>query len=459
MSANPSLTESLPDRLRNVRVGVREDLEVSRHLFRNEPAYIVRDPISFQSFRFDTIDYGIFVRISTDKTLGDLYEELVVGDVLDADDEQRYYSFIFQLHRSGLLALPVSDATLLYKRFQAREASKARNRWKSFFFFQVPLWNPDRFLDRTVHLARPLFTRTAFMVWCLVIISALYVVAVRWRDLFQPLEALLAMRNLIIMWITLVGLKFFHEFGHAFACKRFGGVVPEIGAMFIVGTPIAYVDATASWGFPSRLKRMIVGLGGMYFESFFAAIAVFVWAASEPGLIKSIAYNTMLLASVVTILFNINPLMRFDGYYLFSDLVEIPQSARPIWRGDSRGAQTQGIGTRSGIATALCCPANNAAWIWRGFDVVPGRAYAGYCYDDCLQVAAAGTAAGWAVCAVCLMGFYQTVVWLSAVCRRDATGAGTSNAGRCQSGGLHIAGGFMAAGPAAHLGGRDSLFR
>lgn len=324
MSATAPPAPNLAERLRNVRVGIRGDLEVSRHLFRNEPAYIIRDPISFQSHRFAVSDYAILVRISTDITLGELFESLVREGQLQNTDEEHYYSFVFQLHRLGLLALPVSDAALLYKRYQARQAAKAKSRWKSILFFQLPLWNPNRFLDLTVQLARPLFTRTAFVIWCLVVLSALYVAAARWDDLFQPLEALLATRNLVIMWITLVTLKFFHEFGHAFACKRFGGVVPEIGAMFIVGTPIAYVDATASWGFSRRIERMIVGLAGMYFESFFASIAVFVWAASEPGLIKAIAYNTMLLASVVTILFNINPLMRFDGYYLFSDLVEIP---------------------------------------------------------------------------------------------------------------------------------------
>lgn len=322
MSVAPA--ENLAERLRNVRVGLRDDLEVSRHLFRSVPAYIVRDPISFQSHRFDVSDYSILVRISTDKSLGQLFEELVSEEALAAEDEERYYTFVFQLHRLGLLALPVSDAALLYRRFQSRQAAKAKARWKSIFFFQLPLWNPDRFLDLTVQFARPLFTRAAFVVWSLVVLAALYVCAVRFDELFQPLEAILATSNLVIMWVTLIGLKFVHEFGHAYACKRFGGAVPEIGAMFILGTPIAYVDATASWGFSRRRERMIVGLGGMYFESFIAAIAVFVWAISEPGLIKAIAYNTLLLASVVTILFNINPLMRFDGYYLFSDLIEIP---------------------------------------------------------------------------------------------------------------------------------------
>ena len=127
-----------------------------------------------------------------------------------------------------------------------------------------------------------------------------------------------------LMWITLVLLKICHEFGHAYACRCFGGHVPEMGAFFIAGTPCAYVDATSSWGFSSKWRRIAVALAGMYIELMIAAIAVFVWAFSTDPMVRSIAYNIIFLAGATTILFNANPLMRYDGYYVFSDLVEIP---------------------------------------------------------------------------------------------------------------------------------------
>ena len=114
----------------------------------------------------------------------------------------------------------------------------------------------------------------------------------------------------------MTALKVWHELGHAYACKISGGVVPDMGAFFMVGLPMAYVDVSSSWSFASQRRRMLVGLGGMYFESIAAAIAVFVWAATGPGIANSAAHFVVLMASLVTVIFNANPLMRYDGYYI-----------------------------------------------------------------------------------------------------------------------------------------------
>ena len=126
-----------------------------------------------------------------------------------------------------------------------------------FLFLRVPLWNPDAFLDRTVGLAKSLFSRPAFLFWALLLLSAGVILIRRWGELTEPLQGLLAAGNLPLMWITLVVLKVFHEFGHAYACKHYGGQVPEMGAYLIVFTPCAYMDATASWGFTSKRERLM----------------------------------------------------------------------------------------------------------------------------------------------------------------------------------------------------------
>ena len=115
-----------------------------------------------------------------------------------------------------------------------------------------------------------------------------------------------------------------HEFGHAIMCRRFGGEVHTMGVMFMVFTPMPYVDATSSWSFRSRWQRVLVGAGGMIPELFVAAGMIFVWANTGEGTLHSLAYNIMFVASVSTLLFNANPLMRFDGYYILSDLLDIP---------------------------------------------------------------------------------------------------------------------------------------
>ncbi len=322
-SDNPA-PQRLATKLRSVHVNLREDLEVSRHSFRGEPSYIVRDPMTFHSQRFTLADYQIFVRIDATRSLADIFKELVSGGKLRDDDEERFYRFIMSLHGLGFLHLPISDSKLLYRRYLTRQQARRREKLLGFLFLRIPLWNPDRFLDRTMHLVRPLFSPLFFVFWLLLIGSAGYVAARQWEELARPLEGVLVAGNLPLMWATLIGLKLIHEMGHAYACKHYGGHVPEIGAYLIVFTPCAYMDASASWGFVRKWERIVVCLGGMYFELMVAAVAVLVWATSDAPLLKAIAYNVIFLASTVTVLFNINPLLRYDGYYILSDLLEVP---------------------------------------------------------------------------------------------------------------------------------------
>lgn len=323
-SRSSAATPSPAAHLRGVHVGVRDDLEVTRHLFRGAAAYVVRDPVTFHSHRMEPEDYDILIRIQAQRPLGEIFDELCAAGKIRREDEEPFYQFVMELHRMGFLRLPIADDKLLYRRYQAKERARRRAQWTGILFLRVPLWNPNAFLDRTIRLARPLFGRTAFLLWMALMVVAGYVLWARREDLKEPLQGLLAAQNLLLMWLTLIVLKTFHEFGHAYACKHFGGHVPEMGAYFILFTPCAYVDATACWGFPRTRDRVIVCLAGMYVESILAAMAVFVWALTGPSLINSVAYNAMFLAGMVTVLFNINPLMRYDGYYVLSDLLGIP---------------------------------------------------------------------------------------------------------------------------------------
>lgn len=324
-AANPEAgTPGLSERLGRVCVGVRRDLEISRHVFRGQPCYIVRDPVTFQSHRLEPDDYHVMMSIDPARPLGEIFGELVEHGYYESDQHETFYAFVLSLHRFGFLRLPISDEKSLYKRHQARVAARARQRIVGFLFLQVPLVNPNAFLERTLPYVRWLYSRAFFAVWLAIVAAAGYVAALNRAALAAPLNGLLATENLPVLWTTLIVLKVLHEFGHAYACKHFGGHVPEMGAYIIMFTPCAYVDATAAWGFPRRLHRLAVSLAGMYVELLIAAVAVFVWAATPPSLINSIAYNVIFLASSVTILFNANPLMRYDGYYILSDLLEVP---------------------------------------------------------------------------------------------------------------------------------------
>ena len=324
MSNSDGQTVSLAERLGSVRVGARRDLEVSRHVFRGQPTYIIRDPITFDSHRFSPSDYQLFIAIDSSRTLSEIFADQVAREILEQEQEESFYQFVFSLHRLSFLNLPMSDDKILYRRYQARQSVRRRQKLMGFLFLQIPLINPNAFLERTMPLMRWLYSPITFGLWLLLVGSAAYVAAAHGSELLRPANGLLATRNLVFMWFTLISLKVVHEFGHAYACKRFGGHVPEMGIYLIAFTPCAYVNATAAWGFSRKLERLIVSLAGVYVEIAIAAVAVFVWAATGPSLLNSVAYNVMFLASAVTLLFNINPLMRYDGYYVLSDFLEVP---------------------------------------------------------------------------------------------------------------------------------------
>ncbi len=315
---------TLADRLRSVCVGTRQDLEVTRHLFRGRPAYLVRDPMTLQSHRLDPDDYAVFVAIDPARTLGEIFETLAERGTVTRSDEPAFYRFVFTLHQLGFLSLPIANDKLLYDRYIAKRKARRTKTLLNLFFLRIPLINPDPMLTRTVNATRFLFTRWFFRLWLGLVTAAVYIGYRNWDALTEPLEGILPTHNVPLLALTLVTLKLLHELGHAYACKHLGGAVPEMGVYLIVGAPCAYMDATASWSFTRKRDRILVALAGMYVELLCAAVAMFVWVLSPPGLIHDIAFNVVFLAGIVTVLFNVNPLMRYDGYYILSDWLEIP---------------------------------------------------------------------------------------------------------------------------------------
>lgn len=323
MNAAPA-KPSLADRLRDVVVSLRGELDISRHVFRDGPAYVVRDPVTFATHRFDPQDYRIITAIRRDTTLGEIYAHLVATGDLTEHEEEDFYAFILELHQRSLLSLPVNDADALYQRFERRRRAEQLAKVLGIFFLRVPLFNPNAFLTRTLPFFRWLFTTPALFLWLMLTATAASVAISRFDELTSPVLTVIQGNNAYMLIAALLGLKVIHEFGHAYACRAFGGHVPEMGVFLVLFTPMAYVDATDSWMFTKTHRRAIVTLGGVYFESIVGAFAVFVWAATEPSTLNTLAYQVIVLSTVTTALFNLNPLLRYDAYYLASDLSGVP---------------------------------------------------------------------------------------------------------------------------------------
>ena len=309
--------------LRPVRAILRSDLQITRQVYQGEPVYVVHDPVSFASHRLPLETYRIVTLLGPETSLGDVFEIMVSEGEFERDEEHEFYGLLSQLFHNGLLILPFHDGNKLFASHERMTSLFRRGRLRSVLFMTVPLSNPDAFLTRTAPRLKWMFTRTFFFVWILFGLAAGGVMVSRFTEFLEPLNGILAYKNLPFLWGSLILLKIWHELGHGYACKVFGGRVPEMGTILIAGNPLAYVDASSAWSFPEKRRRLIVMLGGMFFESLVAIPAVFIWASTTNPLLQSCTYNLIFTATVVTLLFNINPLMKFDGYFIMSELMGI----------------------------------------------------------------------------------------------------------------------------------------
>lgn len=311
------------DRLGELPLAIRSDLHVSRQMQQGKAVYVVHDPVSFRTHRLTLENYQLLVRLNPAENLGSNFQTLVRQGHLSTDDREYFYQFALHLHQLGMIVLPVANGAKLYEQHGRQMAAKKRGRLQSILFLRVPLAHPDAFLARTAPRVKWLFHSAFVAVWALAGLLALYLIGSRFAEFMQPVNSLLATENLPFLWLSFVVLKVWHELGHGYACRIHGGAVPEMGMLLIVGTPAAYVDATAAWSFPERWKRLVVMLGGMYFETLVAIPAVFVWAFSNSPMLSSCAYQLVMMASLITVLFNANPLMKYDGYFIAGELLGI----------------------------------------------------------------------------------------------------------------------------------------
>lgn len=326
----PTFSESWY-RVADLKVKLRPSAQISRQHYRGDRWYVVRDPAGNQFHRLSAPAYNFVGLLDGSRTVAEAWE-LVGGQLADdAPTQNEVIQILSQLHAANLLEANVTpDAAVLLKRHKKQQQRKWQGRLMNILFPRIPLWDPDRFLVRWMPVMRHLLSWWFAFVWLAVVGAAVAVVAPRWPELQAAAMNAIRPDQWPFLWATFVVIKLIHELGHGFTCRRFGGEVHELGIMFLVFVPAPYVDASSAWSFQSKWAKIFVGAGGMIFELFVASIAAFIWASTKPGQdfygipINGIAYNTMLIASVSTIIFNANPLLRYDGYYMLSDFLEIP---------------------------------------------------------------------------------------------------------------------------------------
>jgi putative peptide zinc metalloprotease protein len=315
----------------NLKPKLRGTAQVSRQYYRGERWYVVRDAASNQFHRLSDTAYRFIGLLDGSRTVGEAWD-LVGGQLADdAPTQPEVIQILSQLYAANLVETDIPpDSAVLLRRHKKQMQRKMQGRLMNVLFPRIPIWDCDRFLVRWMPLARIAFSRIGAIIWLLVVGLAIAAVAPQWQDLKTAAAEAVNIKdnweNAFYLWAVFVAIKFIHECGHAFGCRRFGGECHEMGIMFLVFIPTPYVDASTAWAFPSRWQRIFVGAAGMIVELFVASLCAFIWLATKDShsLVSHLAYNAMLIASVSTVVFNANPLLRYDGYYMLSDWLEIP---------------------------------------------------------------------------------------------------------------------------------------
>ena len=331
----PTFSESWY-RVSALRPRLRSTLQTHRQHYRGQMWHVIQDPSNNQFFRLNEAAYRFVALLDGRRTVSAVWnicnEQL--GD--SAPTQGEAIQLLGQLYTSNLLMGDMPpDAEGLFRRYKKRVTREIQGYLTNLLFIRIPLIDPDWFLDRFLGLFGAVFSWWGLVVWAALLVTGVYFIADRTDELVSRAANILDPAGLPLLYASFVLVKVFHEFGHAFACKKFGrasgsgGEVHVMGVMFLIFTPLPYVDASSAWALRSKWHRVTVGASGMLVELGIAAVAAVVWSETgQSSVLHGIAYNVMFIASVSSLLFNGNPLLRYDGYYIFSDLVEIPNLAQ-----------------------------------------------------------------------------------------------------------------------------------
>ena len=304
---------------------LRPEVRTQRQHVREQRWYLLVNPTNGRQFRVNEQAWAFIGRCDGSLTVEQVWNALLQQFRDDAPTQNEVIQLLNQLDEHELIAYEhAADAETLARRRSERTKAKVQG-FVNPFAMRVPLGDPSAFLKKLDAWPRVLFNRLTFALWLVAVGAAFIAAAAHWDSLALHAKSYMATpRYLLIAWIVFPLLKAFHEMAHALAVRRWGGTVGGIGFSLFVLVPAPYVDASASAAFRSRHQRVIVGAAGMMVELAVASLALLVWLNVQPGIVSDIAFVTMFIASVTTLLFNGNPLLPFDAYFIACDVLDLP---------------------------------------------------------------------------------------------------------------------------------------
>ena len=317
------------ERRKQVRVRLRRDLAIEAQRYEGRTFHVVKDPVSLRYYRLKDNEYFLLQYLDGKHTLEDAQKEYEVRyrpDRLKLEDLEQ---FAQQLINAGLAQ---NESPRAGKQLYEQRAKRKRSEWMqtltNILYIKIPVFDPDRLLKRMLVWVGWIFSLSFFALSVGLMLSAGLLILTHFETFRAKLpeqQVFFRFQTVMYMWAALGVVKVIHEFGHGLSCKVFGGEVHEMGALLLCLSPALYCNVSDAWTLPNKWHRIIISAAGIYVELVIAAIATFVWWNTAPyPFINNLALSLIVVCSVSTVVFNANPLMRYDGYYVLADWLEIP---------------------------------------------------------------------------------------------------------------------------------------
>lgn len=326
MSVIPDSMKSAANRALPLRK--RGDLVITPQTYHGDRFWVIKDPVALTYFRLREEEFFLFDQLDGTRSLEQLQQAFNQRFAPREITFQRLQWFLSQLHQSGLVVAGVEgQGKDLLERRRTKRRRELFQRLQGILAIRFRGIDPEPILGWLYPRLKWCFSTPAVIASWLLILAALLLVAVQFDTFQAKLPAFhdfFAAQNFVWLALALGVTKILHEFGHGLSCKHYGGECHEIGVMLLVFTPCLYCNVSDSWLLPNRWHRAVIGLAGIYVELVIASVCTFLWWFTEPGLLNYLCLSTMFVCSVSTILFNGNPLLRYDGYYVLADVAEIP---------------------------------------------------------------------------------------------------------------------------------------
>jgi len=348
-------------RIAEARIGLLPSVTVQRQRFGGADWYVLQDRFTQRFFRLTPQAWRFISRLSPRRTVDDAWRDALERFPDQAPSQHEVIQLLGQLHHSNLLYYrSAPDSLEIFDRYRKHRSRELMSKLLGFLYLRIPVWNPNDWLNRVRPLVNAMVSWPVALLWVIVVGLGAKAALENTSSIADQSQGLLAVDNLIWLYLCTAGMKVIHEFAHGFVCKRFGGEVNVFGIMLLVLAPLPYMDASSSWAFRNRYERALVGAVGILTELFLAAIGAIIWSQTGPGLVHNLAFNVMIIGSVSSLLFNGNPLLRFDAYYVLADLVDIPNLYQRSTQQWLYFADKYLLGTRDAISPAI----DRREWWW-----------------------------------------------------------------------------------------------